>query len=107
MSKHELNGLELLAVMSQTVGHRRVMGLMGAVAICGLAGLEPEDWEGMYECLRGFGFSKAAVYNIRADFRRCAEKVRELEGGTGETMTLVRRVAELRESGLTPTGLVC
>lgn len=98
MAKRELTGAEMLAVMVQTVGHRRAMTMLGAAMVCGILG--SEEWPAMGESLRRMGYSTAAIYKLRADFRLVGDRVEQVEGEGVGVMDLVARIRRLPD--LTP-----
>jgi len=95
MAKRELSGPEMVAVMVETVGHRRAMTMLGASLVCGILG--SDQWPEMGETLKRMGYSTAAVYKLRADFRLVGDRVEELEGEGVGLMDLVARLRLLPE----------
>lgn len=102
MAKHELTGPELLVLMVATVGHRRAMVMLGAAVVCGVMGTA--EWPAMGERLQELGYSRAAVYKLRADYQAVARRLEEVEGQGVGMMALVGRL--LRSPELTPACLV-
>lgn len=99
----EVGGGELLKLMVATVGHARSLTMVGASVVCGLMGAS--EWPAMGEVLQSLGYCEASVYNLRADFRRVAERLAEIEGRAVDPMVVVHRAVEL--SRLTGGALSC
>lgn len=99
MTQRQVGNAELIALLCAEVGHRRVIGLLGASLVCGLVGAA--EWPEMGETLRGMGYSTAAIYKIREDFRRCARRLEEAEGQPCPWERLVERLRTADGVGLT------
>lgn len=97
MGKRQLTDMELMLLMVETVGHSRAVQLVGAAVVGGLMGAW--EWPGLGDRLQQLGYCQAAVYNLRADFRRVAERVAEVEGSDVGLGQMIFRTGQLR--GLT------
>ena len=95
MAQREVGMMELLGLMTRTVGRRRSMVMLGASIVCGVYGAK--EWPEVIAALRDMGYSIASVYNLRADFQAVAVVVAEAEGEPVSWMAVMDRCR--REAG--------